>query len=38
VFIGSALVVFSYATIGISAAARLVSGRAEADTRPQIHI
>ena len=38
VFIGSALVVFSYAMIGISAAARLVSGRVEADTRPQIHI
>ncbi|MFZ1952579.1 MAG: TRAP transporter small permease [Pseudolabrys sp.] len=38
VFVGSVLVVFSYAMIGISAAARLVSGQAEADTRPQIHI
>ena len=38
VFIGSALVVLSYALIGLSAAARLVSGQAEADTRPQIHI
>ena len=38
VFIGSALVVFTYILIGISAVARLVTGRAEADTRPQLHL
>ena len=38
VLVGSALVVFTYLLIGISAAARLVSGRAEPDTRPQIHL
>jgi TRAP-type C4-dicarboxylate transport system permease small subunit len=34
VLVGSALVVISYIFIGISAAARLVSGRAAADPRP----
>jgi len=38
VLVGSALVVFTYVLIGISAAARLVSGRAEVDPRPQTHL
>lgn len=38
VLVGSALVVFTYLLIGISAAARLVSGGAEPDTRPQAHL
>jgi TRAP-type C4-dicarboxylate transport system permease small subunit len=37
VLVGSALVVFTYILIGISAAARLVTGRAEPDARPQLH-
>ena len=38
VLIGSALVVVSYVLIGIAAAGRLVTGQAEVDQRPQIHI
>jgi TRAP-type C4-dicarboxylate transport system permease small subunit len=37
VFIGSALVVFTYILIGISAAARLVNGQPEPAPRPQSH-
>ena len=38
VLVGSALVVFTYVLIGISAAARLATGRAEPDLRPQTHL
>jgi C4-dicarboxylate transporter, DctQ subunit len=38
VLIGSALVVLTYLLIGISAAARLVNGQAEPDSRPQTHL
>jgi TRAP-type C4-dicarboxylate transport system permease small subunit len=38
VLIGSALVVFTYVLIGISAAARLVTGRAEPEPRSQTHL
>ena len=38
VLLGSALVVFTYLLIGISAAARLVNGQAEPDPRPQTHL
>ena len=38
VLVGSALVVFTYILIGISAVGRLVSGQAEPDTRPQSHL
>ena len=37
VLFGSALVVFTYLLIGISAAARLVNGQAESNPRPQSH-
>ncbi len=38
VLIGSALVVVTYVLIGIAAAGRLLSGEAEPDRHPQIHI
>ena len=38
VLIGSALVVVSYVLIGIAAAGRLMTGQAEVDQRPQIHL